>query len=220
MKVWVTRAEPGASRTAQRLRALGHEPLVAPVLAVRALPAVIDLSDIGALAFTSANGVRAFAALTRDRGLPAFCVGDATAHAAREAGFTAVASADGDVAALAEVIAQAGQGIAGTVLFAGAAEPAGDLVGALTRQGIKARAAAVYETELTGAGAPDGARAVLIHSPRAAAAIARLPVMDLTAYCISPAAAAPLAGRMPTAAAPEPNDASLLALLGNRGGPR
>jgi len=92
-RVWVTRAEPGAARTAVRLTALGFEPLVAPVLAIRPLSPAIDLTDIAALAFTSVNGVAAFAARTPERDRPVFTVGDATAQAARDAGFTDVRSA-------------------------------------------------------------------------------------------------------------------------------
>jgi uroporphyrinogen-III synthase len=215
MKIWVTRAEPGAGRTAGRLRALGHEPLVAPLLQVHPLAARIDLGDVGALAFTSGNGVRAFAALNHDRGLPAFTVGEATAQAARAAGFAVVVSAGGDVDALAALIASRSGQLAGTVLFAGAAEPAGDLVGALRAAGVKARAAAVYETRPLAAQVPPGAEAVLVHSPKAAALLARMPVAGLIAYCLSRAAAAPLAGSplARVAVALEPNETSLLGLL-------
>ena len=50
-RIWVTRAQPGADATAERVRALGHDALVAPLLAVRALPDVqVDLSGVAALA--------------------------------------------------------------------------------------------------------------------------------------------------------------------------
>jgi hypothetical protein len=55
---------------------------------------------------------------------------------------------------------------------------------------------------------------VLVHSPKAAAAIAGAAVGALAAYCISSAAAAPLAGavkRLTVAA--EPDETHLLALL-------
>lgn len=212
MKVWVTRAEPGASRTAERLRALGHEPLVAPVLEGRRLPVDIDLTGVGALAFTSGNGVRAFAELHAERGLPAYAVGEATARAAREAGFGVVISANGAVADLARTI-RGGLTTDGAVLFAGAAEPAGDLIGELTAQGIPARAVAVYETIPTGARAPEAAEAVLIHSPRAAGLVAAIDGLDLPAFCISRAAAAPLAGWSRVRSATAPNEDDLLALL-------
>ena len=51
-RVWITRAQPGADSTAARVRALGHEPLVAPLLAVRPLEAEsLDLRGVAALAF-------------------------------------------------------------------------------------------------------------------------------------------------------------------------
>ena len=83
MRVWVTRTRPGADATAARLRERGHEPVVAPVLEVRALPSSVHLADIGALAFTSANAVDAFAALSVEgRTLPVFAVGDASERSA------------------------------------------------------------------------------------------------------------------------------------------
>ena len=105
-RIWITRAQPAADTTAERVRALGHEAVVAPLLAVRVLPDVaVDLRGVAALAFTSANGVRAFADASGERGLKVFAVGAATAQAARQAGFKSVLSADGDVEALAEGIA-------------------------------------------------------------------------------------------------------------------
>ena len=214
MKIWVTRAEAGAGRTAERLRALGHEPLLAPVLEVHALNPDIDLGGVGSLAFTSANGVRAFAALSRDRGLPVFAVGGATSEAARAAGFAFVLSADGDVEDLARAIAGSSGMLAGEVLHPGAAEPAGDLIGALAALGVAARGVTVYETLILPTAVPPGAEALLIHSPKAARAVAEARIGGLTAYCISEAAAQPLAGRVQrVVTAAEPNEASLLSLL-------
>ena len=82
--------------------ALGFEPVVAPLLTVRALgEGPIDLAGVGAIAFTSANAVAAFAARSPARSLPVFAVGESTAAAARSAGFRAVLSTEGDVNALA-----------------------------------------------------------------------------------------------------------------------
>jgi uroporphyrinogen-III synthase len=228
--VWVTRAQPGAAATAARLRALGYEPLVAPLLEVRALPGgPIDLAGVAALAFTSANGVAAFAARSNERGLPVFAVGDATAVAARKAGFVSVTSSDGDVAALAATIA-AHTAFAGDVLHPGPTEPAGDLIGALAGLGVPARALTVYETvsrapdEATAARIPDLA-AVLVHSPKAARALADHladhPAPKLAALCLSEAVAAPLraGGFGAVSVAAEPNEAALLALIGATGIP-
>jgi len=145
-RVWITRAAPGAEATAVRVRALGWEPVVAPVLQVRFLSPFVDLTGVGALAFTSANGVRAFARQTDRRDPPVFAVGQATAAAAREAGFADVRSAEGDVAALGRAIVAHRSTFSGVILHPGAAEPAGDLRGDLERAGLRARAQALYET--------------------------------------------------------------------------
>ena len=158
-RIWITRAQPGAEVTAERVRALGHEAIVAPLLAVRVLPDVtVDLAGVSALAFTSANGVRAFADASGERSLKVFAVGAATAQAARQSGFKSVLSADGDVEALAEGIAARRGELRGAVLHPGAAEPAGDLAGALEKHGVEARRLILYETapvELAAAEAGD-----------------------------------------------------------------
>ena len=213
-RVWVTRAEPGAARTAARLTALGFEPLVAPLLAIRPLAPAIDLTGVAALAFTSRNGVAAFAALTPDRALPVFTVGDATAQAARDAGFTEVRSAAGDVHALAALIAAAAPG---PVLAPGAAEPAGDLAALLAGKAV-VRALPVYEAVETDIPAPAGFDAVLVHSPRAARALAMhaWALDDRLAVAISAAAAGPLEdlGLKEIRIASAPTDDALLQGLG------
>lgn len=227
-RVWITRARPGAEATAARLSALGFTPLVDPLLEVRDLPWTADLVGVGALAFTSRNGVAAFARIRPERGLPVFAVGAATADLAAEAGFSRIESAEGDVAALAALIAARRGAFAGAVLHPAAAEPAGDLVSPLVRAGIEARTAAVYESFVRAPSAEtlatlEGLRAVLLHSPKAARALAALliahPAPGLRALCLSPAVAAPLAalsaeGRLgPVAAAPRPRETALFELL-------
>lgn len=213
MRIWVTRARPGASETAQRVRALGHEPVVAPVLEVRPLEARIDLADVAALAFTSRNGVEAFARLSQRRDLPVFAVGDATAEAARAQGFAAVRSAAGDVEALANLID------AGPALCPTAAEPAADLAAMLKARGVPARSIAVYETVPLHPDAP-AVDAVLIHSPKAARIVGTLvdPSANRLYLCISDKAAQPLrnAGHQNVLSARFPDEAGLLKLLEGR----
>jgi uroporphyrinogen-III synthase len=228
-KIWITRALPAAESTAERVRALGHEAVVTPLLTVRNLDDVdIDLTGAAALAFTSANGVRAFAEKSGERGLKVFAVGGATAQAARQAGFRSVLSADGDVAALAEALAGRRGELKGAVVHAGAAEPAGDLVGELAGRGIEARRLALYETTpaaLSDAQARSLLRCdvVLLHSPRAGRALARLlrahPAPELRALGLSPAVLKPLA-RVKLAARlapPFPLEAALLQLIDKAG---
>ncbi len=223
--VLVTRSEPGASETAGRLARLGHQPIVEPLFSLEAIPATPPPFD--ALAFTSANAVRAFAKLSAPRDAPVFCVGRRTAEAAREAGFGDVQSADGDVGALSRLIADKlapGQHL----LHSGNEDSRGDLAGQLAAHGISAvfvptyrAAAAVKPGPVLAAhlrGEPHF-KAVLIHSPRGAsilagflkAASAAAPV-DIAA--ISRAAAQPLDGLVRRAAvAATPDEAGLFAAL-------
>lgn len=226
LKIWITRAQPGADATAARVRTLGHQPLVAPLLEVRPIrgAAEVDLAGVGALAFTSANGVRAFAGLSAERDLPVFAVGEATARAARAAGFQHVLSTDGDVTALAHGIADRRAGLKGVVLHPGALEPAGDLAGALAAEGIAARTIPIYDTQPT---VPKPALfdalpaldVVLLHSPKAARTLAELlaarPAPHLRALGMSAAVIAPLA-EVPLASrefAASPLEADLLNLI-------
>jgi len=218
-RVWITRAEPGAARTAARLRDMGFEPIVAPLLTIENLtPPVPDLAPFAALAFTSINGVSAFAALTPHRDLPVFAVGDATAQAAHDAGFTNVRSASGDLHALARLIAGA---IANAgVLVPQAETPAGDFTAALTAAGarnVSIQSLTVYRAIEMPAAAPALFDAVLIHSPRAGKALAKRghdALAHAVLACISPAAAAPLValGLTPVVAK-SPDETSLLTIL-------
>ncbi|WP_106640428.1 uroporphyrinogen-III synthase [Allosphingosinicella vermicomposti] len=87
--ILLLRPQPGATASAEKARALGLEPVVAPLFIVRPLdwepkdPAAFD-----ALLLTSANAVRlAGPHLALYHGLPVHAVGEATADAARAAGF-------------------------------------------------------------------------------------------------------------------------------------
>lgn len=218
-RVWISRAEPGAARTAARLRDRGFEPIVAPLLAIKHLtPPIPDLASFAALAFTSINGVAAFALLTPRRDLPVFAVGDATAQAAHDAGFRNVRSASGDLHALARLIASAISNAA--VLVPQAEAPAGDFTAALTAAGarnVSIQSLTVYRAIEMPAAAPALFDAVLIHSPRAGQALAKRgndALAHAVLACISPAAAAPLValGLTPVIAT-SPDEASLLTIL-------
>ncbi|MFI4975064.1 MAG: uroporphyrinogen-III synthase [Caulobacterales bacterium] len=224
--VWVTRTEPGASATARRVEALGAEAILEPLLEVRALAdAPIDLAEVCALAFTSANAVRVFAELCHARDLPVFTVADATAAAARAVGFATVVSARGDVAALAELLIARRRDLGGIVLHPGAAEPAGDLAGALAGAGVPVRDLTLYETAPRDPSPALLARLqnidlVLLHSPKAARRLVEVldanPAPHLIAFCLSRAVAEPLSGaglaKVRVAASPTEDD--LLALIG------
>src|SRR4051812_25250109 len=102
MRLLVTRPEPDATRTAQVLRAQGHEVLVAPLLSTQTIEAEFA-GPYAAVLMTSANAARALSEHPRAAELselPAFTVGARSAEAARAAGFAEVVSADGALADL------------------------------------------------------------------------------------------------------------------------
>ena len=167
------------------------------------------------------------------RDLPAYCVGDMTAAAARAAGFAA-RSADGDVDDLAAMVIAAYRPGAGAFLHVRGRHAAGDLVGRLAAAGVPARAAEIYDQAprpiegraqaLLAVGEP---AAVALFSPRSArlfAAQARAegwPLGAATAVSLSRAADAALDGlgfghRL---VAPTPGRAGMLLALASVPGP-
>jgi uroporphyrinogen-III synthase len=193
-------------------------PVIQPLLAIQPLPQPEpDLAPFTALVFTSRNGVAAFSALTSRRDRRVFTVGGATAEAARAAGFADVLSADGAIGDLAALLL-AHLGSDDRVLAAVAARPVADL-GALLVGRIAVERLAVYDAVDTGAAAPEGIDAVLIHSPRAAQAFAALKPTEAanwTVVAISAQAAAPLKalGIADLRLAPHPSDEPMLETLG------
>ncbi|MFG1478874.1 uroporphyrinogen-III synthase [Xanthobacter sp. V4C-4] len=110
MHFLITRPEPAATQTAERLRKLGHEATVDPMLRIAPTTAPLPHGPFDAVAFTSINGVKAFAAHPEGPSLfhlPAFAVGSRTAKEARNAGFGTVTDCEGDAEALAVRLAQA-----------------------------------------------------------------------------------------------------------------
>jgi uroporphyrinogen-III synthase len=111
------------------------------------------------------------------------------------------------------------------VLHPGAAEPAGDLAGALADQGVEVRSVALYDSvaadvEPARLAALVQADSVLLHSPKAAKELARVlkahPAPGLRALGLSPAVIRPLAraGLAERTSPPMPLEAALLNLIG------
>jgi uroporphyrinogen-III synthase len=180
--------------------------LVSPLIEIARAPGGLDLTGLQGIVFTSANGVEQFAARSPERGLVAWCVGDMTAAAARAAGFEA-RSADGDVHALAALVAAAHRPGAGAFLHVRGRHAAGDLVAMLAEAGVPARAAEIYDQTarpIAGAAqallAAGGPAVVALFSPRSARLFAAQaesegwPLGHVTAVSIAAAADAALDG--------------------------
>lgn len=214
--VILTRPRAASERFAEALRAEVGPVRVAilPLLEIAPLIDRLDLDGVAALIFTSAAGVEVFAGLTPDRDLPAWCVGDRTAEAARQIGLKAT-SAGGDAGALVTLMAQAMP--AGRLLHLHGAHTRGDVAERLSRKGLRAEARAIYDQVTVTPGdafaaalAHDGPVIVPLFSPRSARVYAEVAGSDATAVqpvALSPAVRAalpgPLAARTVVAAAPD-----------------
>lgn len=233
MRVLITRPEEDATDLVAELAVRGIEAVLAPLLAIDFVDeAPLDLSGVQALLMTSANGVRAFARNTPERGLKVLAVGDATARAAEAAGFTDVVSAAGDVDDLAVLAAGRLDPGAGVLLHPAGSKVAGDLAGMLERAGFSYRRCVLYAARMASR-LPEKARAglaagefagVLIYSPRTGATFKRLieaaglapALAGVRAYCLSANVAAAVA-ELPWAAvetAARPEQTAMLALFG------
>lgn len=232
MRVLITRPEEDAAELVAELAARGIEAVVAPLLSIDFVDeAPLDLDGVQALLLTSANGVRAFARNTAERGFKVLAVGDATARAAEAAGFQDVTSAAGDVDDLAALAAKRLDPGAGALLHPAGSKVAGDLAGMLERAGFSYRRCVLYAAR-TATELPEAARAelatgecagVLIYSPRTGVTFKRLveeaglaaALASVRAYCLSANVAAAVAGLpwagIETAARPE--QSALLALF-------
>ena len=229
MRLLVTRPAPDNTRTAHALHAAGHEAVLAPLLHIEAV-ANADLGALpcAAILITSANGARALASHPR-RGelmaLPVLAVGRSSADAARAAGFTDVASADGDAGDLGRLAAERFAGAALPLLYLAGEDRSGELA----VPGLAVRTVVVYRAAKTEQFPPavrtaleqgriDGVlhfsrRSVeaYVECGRAIAGLALRPVH----YCLSARAAEPLrlAGATQIHVALHPDEASLLALV-------
>lgn len=146
MNVLVLRPERAARRTAEGLAAMGHAAILAPVLSIEDMASPIPEGRFDAVLATSANGLRKLrarpeiAVLAR---LPLIAVGDRTAAAGREAGFSTVHVAEGDGRAL---VAEAAARFPAPSRFlhAAGADRAFDVAGALARHGHRVEVVELY----------------------------------------------------------------------------
>lgn len=144
VRALVTRPAEQAGATAARLADAGIEPVLEPLLTIQPAAAGIDLDGTQAVLLTSRNGARALAAATPLRGIPVAAVGDATAQAAREAGFSRVISASGSSADLVHLVGGLDAAKGRLVHVTGEVE-AGDLTGRLRAKGFTVDRAVLYK---------------------------------------------------------------------------
>ena len=234
MRAIVTRPRADSETLAAALARRGIDSVIAPVIRIETLrdpAAATAVAAAQAVLLTSANGARALAANTGRRGTPVIAVGDATAAAARVAGFGDVRSADGDARALAAFAGARLDPAAGPLLHVCGRRTTGDLDAVLRRAGFACGRLPLYDAvaaatlpEAAAAALRDGAAdAVLLFSPRSAAVFVRLArhagladtLARVDACCLSAAvaeAAAPASWRR-VVISPRPRADALCACL-------
>jgi uroporphyrinogen-III synthase len=232
MRLVVTRPQADSERTAAALRARGHEVLVAPLLRVEPVAENFSGGWDGVI-ITSANAPGAIADNPTGKSLfklPLFAVGRRSADAARQAGFSNVTAAGGDVRDLVKLIAERHADASAPLLYLAGEDRAADLVAELVVHGIAAEMAVVYRAasapfppELTAALQAGEVDAVLHFSKRSAetylagaaqAGVAKQ-ALAVRHICLSAQVAGPLAsaGAGRIAIAPRPDEAALIASL-------
>ncbi|MDB5511663.1 MAG: hypothetical protein JWR08_1146 [Enterovirga sp.] len=233
----VTRPADQAGRTAARLRELGHEPVLAPVLRIVPTGEPTPEGGFAAVLLTSGNAVQGLSAL-RDRlgGTAVLAVGNRTAAAARAAGFGQVVSAEGAGADLVRLAAARAPSGARLLHIGGRDRKPGPEL-CLRRAGFEVAIWEAYEARMVEA-LPDAAAAALsggsldaaLHFSRRSAgrlvalvaALGLEPELGRLAHaCLSEDVAAPLRPLRPSrvAIAPQPDEAGMLAALASLADP-
>jgi len=206
MRLLVTRPKEDSEGLVRALDEMGVESRVEPLLNIEVdAKAQVKLNGVQALLITSANGVRAFAEVEKDRQIGVLTVGDASARAAREAGFKAVESASGDVEALADLVKGRLKPEDGALLHVAGSRVAGDLGGLLEDAGYTYKRAVLYHASKADSLTQGTKKAirdreldgVVFFSPRTAESFVSLArkarlqksCREMTVYCLSRAVA-------------------------------
>lgn len=151
MRLLITRPLPDVLATAARVRSLGHETLVQPLLTIVFAPPPNDLPEPAALLVTSRNAIRAIQTwphIAQWQRTPMFVTGGATARDAAAAGFANVREGGGDATSLGQAIRAAFPPRVGPLLYPAARDQAGGLAEAMTAAGYDVRAVEAYRAEM------------------------------------------------------------------------
>lgn len=202
MAVLVTRPQPDNDATATALRARGYHVVAAPMLRFEPVPLPDTLeTNYAGVIVTSANAIRALegrAAISALRPLKLYAVGAHTATAARDAGFSDIVSAEGDAAALRDLILRGrkrSKPSHAPLLYLAGADLAHDLASELGERGFTVAVQTSYRmvpeetlppvaAEAIGAGGIDAVLHYSRRSARAFANAARASGVEITALAL------------------------------------
>ncbi|KQS78444.1 uroporphyrinogen-III synthase [Rhizobium sp. Leaf383] len=148
MRVLVTRPETTADKTLRRLALAGHKTLLLPLSEAEHLPIRATALAASAVVATSAEAFRALRqspqALSSLASLPVYCVGDATAEAALDLGFSRVRVGPGAAAGLAELIVRDRASATGILLYLAGTPRLPELETRMTVAGVPLQVRLVY----------------------------------------------------------------------------
>lgn len=235
MRLLLTRPRSEAERTATTLRAMGHEPVFAPLLDIESIAdAAIGAGPFAAVLMTSGNAARAIAmhpALASLAALDCFAVGPQTAAAARKAGFANVVSSSGDGGDLAQLVGERIPDAAAPLLYLAGDDRARDMAAELAPHGLRLEMCVVYRAKAAHSLPPDiladlkaGRIDGVLHYSRRSTAIfvdcvraggAEPAAARLKHFCLSARASEPLAAinARSILVAQNPDESAMLALV-------
>jgi len=227
MKLIITRPKQDAEALAIRLKSLGHEAVIVPLLEIVPRQGIsVPPRSYQAICLTSANGIINDPSLVSKRVLT---VGPQSAEAARAAGYEAVSHHGGDLEGLVSHIARTLKPQDGPLLYLSGATTSGDLEGQLKALGFSVDRIVTYDAvaiePLDLANVIHISNGVLLYSPRSAKlwanavekANAQAHIQRIIHYCLSVAVAKALPHSWLTRTATAPDESALLATLARPG---
>jgi uroporphyrinogen-III synthase len=226
MRIILTRPLEDAAPLADKLRKLGHVPIVTPLLKIEARQNIsVPCKQYQAICLTSANAIRVMGSIDAIENIPVFAVGQQSEKMANDKGFVQVSAHGGDVIGLHRFLIGHLKPEDGPLLYLSGSETSGDMQGRLQDSGFDVDRIITYDavksslsefkTEI------ESAEAVLLYSPRTAKLWAtEIETLKLTHVacrikhiCLSANVAANLPQSWPRAIAAAPTESALLALL-------
>jgi len=135
--VVILRPNDNSSELSTAIRDRGMEPIIEPILSIQYLQA--DYSGVepdSPLIFTSANAVKAFAAVNSTRDHPIYTVGRNTADIARSSGFQNIESALGTVDDLVELFTNTLKTTQNAPVYVRGDDISADLSGIFAKKGL------------------------------------------------------------------------------------
>ena len=226
MRIILTRPVEDAAPLADKLRKLGHVPIITPLLKIEARPHIsVPPKHYQAICLTSANAIRVMESIDAIKNIPLYAVGQQSEQMAKDKGFSQVSAHGGDVIGLHRFLTGHLKPQDGPLLYLSGAETSGDMQGRLQDSGFEVYRIVTYDavkssfseftTEI------ENADAVLLYSPRTAKLWAsEIETLKLTRaasrikhICLSANVAANLPQSWPRAIAAMPKESALLALL-------